>query len=116
MSTVSGDGSFTGSRVEENARFTPKGEARGWLANTARWTTHRDFQIGCHGRRRRRAEVVRRQFCETKKANGPKLDPEANVWVATSDDVPGLATEAETIEALATSLRALIPDLLEANE
>jgi hypothetical protein len=29
--------------------------------------------------------------------------------------VPGLATEAETIEALATRLRTMIPDLLEAN-
>jgi predicted RNase H-like HicB family nuclease len=42
-------------------------------------------------------------------------DPAANVWVATSDDVPGLATEAETIEGLATRLRTMIPDLLEAN-
>jgi predicted RNase H-like HicB family nuclease len=42
-------------------------------------------------------------------------DPEANVWVATSDDVPGLATEAETIEGLATRLRTMIPELLEAN-
>jgi hypothetical protein len=24
-------------------------------------------------------------------------DPEAKVWVATSDDVPGLITEAETV-------------------
>lgn len=42
-------------------------------------------------------------------------DPEAEVWVATSDDVPGLATEAETIEVLAEKLRTLIPELLEAN-
>jgi predicted RNase H-like HicB family nuclease len=42
-------------------------------------------------------------------------DPEANVWVATSDDVPGLATEAETIEALTARLRSMIPELLEAN-
>jgi len=42
-------------------------------------------------------------------------DPEANVWVATSDDVPGLATEAETIEGLTTRLRTMIPELLEAN-
>jgi predicted RNase H-like HicB family nuclease len=27
-------------------------------------------------------------------------DPEAGVWVATSESVPGLATEAATIEAL----------------
>ena len=43
-------------------------------------------------------------------------DPEAEVWVATSDDVPGLATEAETIEKLTEKLRTLIPELLEANQ
>ena len=43
-------------------------------------------------------------------------DPEADVWVATSDDVPGLATEAPTIEALTEKLRNLIPELLEANQ
>ncbi|HEX3069917.1 MAG TPA: DUF1902 domain-containing protein, partial [Thermoanaerobaculia bacterium] len=37
-------------------------------------------------------------------------DAEANVWVATSPDVPGLATEAETIEGLTTRLRAMIPE------
>jgi predicted RNase H-like HicB family nuclease len=42
-------------------------------------------------------------------------DPEAGVWVATSADVPGLATEAETIEGLTNRLRAMIPELLEAN-
>jgi predicted RNase H-like HicB family nuclease len=42
-------------------------------------------------------------------------DPEAEVWVATSDDVPGLATEAETLEALAKRLRGIIPELLAAN-
>jgi predicted RNase H-like HicB family nuclease len=42
-------------------------------------------------------------------------DPEAGVWVATSEDVPGLATEAVTIEALTEKLRILIPELLEAN-
>ena len=42
-------------------------------------------------------------------------DPEANVWVATSDDVPGLATEADTLEALSAKLDVLVPELLEAN-
>jgi len=42
-------------------------------------------------------------------------DEEARVWVATSDDVPGLITEAETCDALAKKLMALIPELLEAN-
>lgn len=43
-------------------------------------------------------------------------DPEAGVWVATSDDVPGLTTEAPTVEALAEKLRIMIPELLEANQ
>ncbi|HVS01009.1 MAG TPA: DUF1902 domain-containing protein [Thermoanaerobaculia bacterium] len=43
-------------------------------------------------------------------------DPDAEVWVATSDDVPGLATEAPTVEALAEKLRVMIPELLEANQ
>ncbi|HJX11195.1 MAG TPA: DUF1902 domain-containing protein, partial [Candidatus Binatia bacterium] len=38
-------------------------------------------------------------------------DPEAKVWVATSDDVPGLITEAETVEALAEKLSVMIPEL-----
>ena len=42
-------------------------------------------------------------------------DPEASVWVAESDDVPGLATEAATMEALIEKLRVLVPELLEAN-
>lgn len=39
-------------------------------------------------------------------------DAEAAVWVATSEDVPGLATEAETIEALTQKLRCMIPELV----
>ncbi len=39
-------------------------------------------------------------------------DAEAAVWVATSEDVPGLVTEAETIEVLMQKLRIIIPDLL----
>jgi predicted RNase H-like HicB family nuclease len=42
-------------------------------------------------------------------------DEEANVWVATSDDVPGLVAEAETSETLLAKLHVLIPELLEAN-
>ena len=42
-------------------------------------------------------------------------DPEAKVWVATSDDVPGLITEADTVEALAEKLSVMVPELLEAN-
>ena len=41
-------------------------------------------------------------------------DPEAGVWCTTSDDVPGLATEAATIESLTKKPRVMIPELLEA--
>ena len=42
-------------------------------------------------------------------------DADAGVWVASSDDVPGLITESETLEALDTKLQTLVPELLEAN-
>ena len=42
-------------------------------------------------------------------------DDEAEVWVATSDDVPGLATESGTLEALVDKLKGMIPELLAAN-
>ena len=45
-----------------------------------------------------------------------KWDPEARVWVAESEDVPGLVTEAPTMDALLAKLEVLIPELLEAND
>lgn len=42
-------------------------------------------------------------------------DDEANVWVAESEDVPGLITEAETIERLVERLQVIIPQLMELN-
>ena len=42
-------------------------------------------------------------------------DAEAGIWVATSSDVPGLAAEAETLEALMAKHGAMIPELLAAN-
>jgi predicted RNase H-like HicB family nuclease len=42
-------------------------------------------------------------------------DAEAAVWVAESDDVPGLATGGDTLDALIEKLKVVIPDLLEAN-
>jgi len=42
-------------------------------------------------------------------------DSLAEVWVATSDDVPGLVTEAKTVEALGARLRGIVPELHEAN-
>ena len=42
-------------------------------------------------------------------------DSEAGVWVAESDDVPGLVAEAESPNLLREKLRVLIPELLELN-
>ena len=43
-------------------------------------------------------------------------DEEAGVWVATSDDVPGLATEADTLDQLSAKLEFMVPELLDAND
>jgi Domain of unknown function (DUF1902) len=43
-------------------------------------------------------------------------DDEASVWVATSDAVPGLVTEAETLEGLIPKLRVMIPEMVAANQ
>jgi predicted RNase H-like HicB family nuclease len=42
-------------------------------------------------------------------------DTEAEVWVASSEDVPGLATGADTFEQLIEKLKVVIPELLEEN-
>jgi predicted RNase H-like HicB family nuclease len=42
-------------------------------------------------------------------------DGDAGVWVASSDDVPGLATGADTFEELIEKLRTVVPELLEEN-
>ena len=42
-------------------------------------------------------------------------DEEARVWVSTSDDVPGLATEEVTMEGLIKKLKVMIPELLMVN-
>ncbi|MBF0378964.1 MAG: DUF1902 domain-containing protein [Desulfamplus sp.] len=42
-------------------------------------------------------------------------DTEAKVWVAQSDNIQGLITEAETMETLIQKLKIMIPELLEAN-
>lgn len=42
-------------------------------------------------------------------------DREAQVWVAESEDVPGLVTEANTIEVLTDKLKQMIPELLLVN-
>lgn len=42
-------------------------------------------------------------------------DDEAKVWVATSVDISGLATEADSMDALVKKLQLMIPELLDAN-
>lgn len=42
-------------------------------------------------------------------------DGEAKVWVATSDDIPGLTTEAPTLDALVERVNAVAPELLDDN-
>ncbi len=42
-------------------------------------------------------------------------DTETQIWVAESDDVPGLATGAATLDELVDKLNVMIPELLELN-
>ncbi len=42
-----------------------------------------------------------------------RWDPEASVWIATSDDVPGLVVEAETGPSMIEETRLVLPELLE---
>lgn len=43
-------------------------------------------------------------------------DSDAGVWYVADTDVPGLATEAETIEKLERKLLVMVPELLELND
>jgi len=40
-------------------------------------------------------------------------DPEAAVWIATSDSIPGLVLESGSMDALIERVRFAIPELLE---
>ena len=42
-------------------------------------------------------------------------DAEANVWTATSDDIPGLVLESGSFDALLERVRFAVPELLELN-
>lgn len=42
-------------------------------------------------------------------------DPDAAVWIAESDDVPGLVLESGSFDALIERVRFTIPELLELN-
>ena len=43
-------------------------------------------------------------------------DQKAHAWYVAESDVPGLATEAATVEEMERQLLTLIPELLELNE
>ena len=42
-------------------------------------------------------------------------DDEGSVWVATSDDIPGLVTQSPTLDGLLARVTAIAPELLEDN-
>lgn len=42
-------------------------------------------------------------------------DDEASVWIATSDDVPGLVLESGSFDGLLERVRYAVPELLELN-
>lgn len=42
-------------------------------------------------------------------------DGESRVWYATSEDIPGLAAEAETLDDLILEVHELVPQLLSLN-
>ncbi len=44
-----------------------------------------------------------------------RWDNEANVWVATSEEVPGLVLESGSFDALKERVKMAIPELLELN-
>ncbi|MFH1087944.1 MAG: DUF1902 domain-containing protein [Chloroflexota bacterium] len=43
-------------------------------------------------------------------------DQDASVWIATSEDVPGLCAQAGSLDELVEVVKALVPELLEANQ
>jgi hypothetical protein len=45
-----------------------------------------------------------------------RWDDEAGVWIATSQDVPGLVVEADTWAAMIEEVRLVLPDLLDFSE
>jgi hypothetical protein len=42
-----------------------------------------------------------------------RWDDEASVWLATSDDVPGLVVEADTWPSMINEVQLVLPELLE---
>lgn len=75
-----------------------------------------DARLRGGGRRRiLAASILDRQLSDQVYTITAKWDGDAAVWVATSDEVPGLVTEAGTLEDLVVKLRVMVPEMLEAN-
>lgn len=66
-----------------------------------------------------RAKAEEQKPVQEKKVNTVRVcaiwDDEAKVWVAQSDDVPGLVAEAETVSELIEKLKIRVPEMLEEN-
>jgi hypothetical protein len=86
-----------------------------------RWGTYLAYAFSNEGTITTTATGGDRQYRGVNMKNARPLivhaiwDGEARVWVATSDDVPGLATEAVSLDALMPKLKVMIPELLDAN-
>ena len=65
--------------------------------------------------RARKPAAIRVSSAHLRYAVSAIWDPDARVWIATSDDVPGLVSEAETLEALVEQVKPLVRELLALN-
>jgi len=75
-----------------------------------RWITDSTPQIADDPRNPRRAAMRRKYTIHC------AWDAEAEVWYVSDSNVPGLATEADTPDALFQKLLVMIPELVELNE
>ena len=66
-------------------------------------------------RNRDRAGAACQADLQTRLVVRAEWDAEASAWIAASDDVPGLFTEAPTVEGLVAKLKKIVPELLAAN-
>jgi hypothetical protein len=64
----------------------------------------------CFGIARSRGDTMQKPFLIR-----VDWDEDTAVWTADSDDIPGLATEAETLEGLSRKLESMIPELVALN-
>lgn len=67
----------------------------------------------------RKMKNISKRFMELRRSSCYKVkmlwDSESNVWVATSDDIPGLVLESESLDTLVARTKDAIPELLELN-